>query len=156
MVSLSNIGGNLTDTEFEIGGTRFFISKLSAVAGFDLLEMVRHEIGKSGVLGKEISDTTAAADTNAMWLQMVLSLDPSFVAYVRKILFKRVAFSNRLAVDPQSLSGSEDMAFGGLEPVAIYEVLVRALAVNFTASLESAVSKFQNVSLGSIPSAPSE
>ena len=155
MVSLSNIKRELTDTEFEIGGTRFVISKLSAVAGFDLLEMIRHKIGKSDVLGKEISDTTAA-DTNAMWLQMVLSLDPSFVAYVRKILFERVAFSNRLAVDALLLAGSEDIAFGGLEPVAIYEVLVRALAVKFTASLESVVSKFQNVSLGSIPSAPSE
>ena len=89
-------------------------------------------------------------------LQMVLSLNPSFVTYVRKILFERVAFSNRLALDPMPLAGSEDMAFGGLEPVAIYEVLARALAVNFTASWQYAVSKFQNVSLGSIPSAPSE
>ena len=153
MVSLSNIGGNLTDTEFEIGGTRFFISKLPAMAGFDLLEVIRHEIGKSGVLGKELSDTTAA-DTNAMWLQMVLSLDPSFVAYVRKILFEKVAFSNRLAVNPLPLAGAEDMAFGGLEPVAIYEVLGRALAVNFTASLESAVSKFNGLDLDSTPSAP--
>ena len=150
MVSLSNIKGKLTDTEFEIGGTRFFVAKLSAVAGFDLLEVIRHEIGKSGVLGKEISDTTAA-DTNAMWLQMVLSLDPAFVAYIRKILFEKVEFSNHLSAR-QPLAGVEDTAFLDLEPVAIYEVLVRALTVNFTASLESVVSKFQNVDLGSIPS----
>ena len=153
MVSLSNIKGKLTDTEFEIGETRFFISKLPAMAGFDLLEVIRHELGKSTSL--RVPDATSEAAGGSL-LQMVLSLDPSFVAYVRKILFERVAFSNRLAVDPQSLSGSEDMAFGGLEPVAIYEVLARALAVNFTESWQYAVSKFHNVSLGSIPSAPSE
>ena len=153
MVSLSNISGNLTDTEFEIGGTRFFISKLSAVAGFDLLEVIRHELGKSTSL--RVPDAMSEGAVGSL-LQMVLSLDPSFVAYIRKILFERVAFSNRLALDPLPLAGSEDMAFGGLEPVAIYEVLARALAVNFTGSWQYAVSKFQNVSLGSIPSTPSE
>lgn len=153
MVSLNNIGGKLTDTEFEIGGTRFFISKLPAMAGFDLLEVIRHEIGKSTSL--RVPDRTTENAVGSL-LQMVLSLDPSFVAYVRKILFEKVAFSNRLVVDPLPLSGSEDMAFAGLEPVAIYEVLARCLAVNFTESWEYAVSKFQSVSLGSIPSAPSE
>ena len=153
MVSLSNIGGNLTDTEFAIGGTRFFISKLPAMAGFDLLEVIGHELGKSTSL--RVPDATSEGAVGSL-LQMVLSPDPSFVAYVRKILFERVAFSNRLALDPMRLAGSEDMAFGGLEPVAIYEVLARALAVKFTESWQYAVSKFQNVSLGSIPSAPSE
>ena len=153
MVSLSNIGGNLTDTEFEIGGTRFFISKLPAVAGFDLMEVIRHEIGKSTSL--RAPDATSEGAGGSL-LQMVLSLDPSFVAYVRKILFEKVTFSNRLAVNTQKLAGAEDTAFGGLEPAAIYEVLTRALAVNFTASWEYAVSKLGGVSLGSIPSAPSE
>ncbi len=152
MVSLSNISRNLTDTEFEIGGTRFFISKLSAVAGFDLLEVIRHELGKS---------TSLRVPMQCPRSRGLLAPDGPFPGPVLRglrseILFERVAFSNRLAVDPQSLSGSEDMAFGGLEPVAIYEVLARALAVNFTGSWQYAVSKFQNVSLGSIPSTPSE
>lgn len=155
MVSLSNIGGKLTDTEFEIGGTRFFVAKLPATAGFDLLEVIRHEIGKSGALGKSIPDAASEGSMISV-VQMALSLDPAFVAYVRKVLFEKVTFATRLAVDPQRLAGAEDMAFGGLEPVAIYEVMARALAVNFTASWESVASKFQNVSLGSIQSAPSE
>ena len=80
MVSLSNIKGSLTDTEFEIGGTRFFISKLSAVAGFDLLETIRHELGKSTSL--RVPDATSEGAEGSL-LQMVLSLNPSFVAYVR-------------------------------------------------------------------------
>ena len=152
MASLNGIVGNLTDTEFQIGGTRFFVAKLPAMAAFDLLEVIRHELGKSTSL--RLPDATSEGAVGSL-LQMVLSLDPSFVAYARKILFEKVEFSNHLSAR-QPLAGVEDTAFLDLEPVAIYEVLARALAVNFTASLESVVSKFQNVSLGSIPSAPSE
>ncbi len=153
MVSLNGLGEKLTDTQFEIGGTRFIISKLPAVAAFDLLEVIRHEVGKSA--SRNVLDSPSEGSIGAL-LQMVLSLDPSFVAYIRKILFEKVSYSNRLAEDPQRLAGSEDMAFNGLEPVAIYEVLARALAVNFTESWQYAVSKFQNANLGSIQSAPPE
>ena len=152
MASLNSIVGNLTDTEFQIGGTRFFVAKLPAMAAFDLLEVIRHELGKSTSL--RVPDATSEGAVGSL-LQMVLSLDPSFVAYVRKILFEKVEFSNHLSAR-QPLAGVEDTAFLDLEPVAIYEVLARALAVNFTESWQYAVSKFQNVSLGSIPSAPSE
>ena len=50
MVTLNGIGGDLTKTEFEIGGTRFAVAKLPAMAGFDLLEAIRHELGKSQAL----------------------------------------------------------------------------------------------------------
>ena len=50
MVTLNGTGGDLTKTEFEIGGTRFAVAKLPAMAGFDLLEAIRHELGKSQAL----------------------------------------------------------------------------------------------------------
>ena len=153
MVSLNGLGEELTTTEFEIGGTRFFIAKLPAMAAFDLLELIRHQVGKSAALA--VPEGSEDESVGAL-LKMVLSLDPAFVARVRQRLFEKVSFSNERVSTPLKLAGAEDMAFDGLEPVAVYEVLLRCLAVNFTASLRAGVSKFGDAGLTSSPSAPSE
>ena len=70
MASLNGIVGNLTDTEFQIGGTRFFVAKLPAMAAFDLLEVIRHELGKSTSL--RLPDATSEGAVGSL-LQMVLS-----------------------------------------------------------------------------------
>ena len=144
---------SLTDTEFEIDGTRFFVAKLPAMAAFFLLEQIRHELGKSQALtipeGAEEQTITAL-------LKMVLSLDPAFVRLVRLKLFEKVSFSNARVTTPQPLAGAEDTAFDGLEPVAVYEVLLRCLAVNFLGSLRGLVSKLGDANLDSSLSALSE
>ncbi len=139
----------LTETEFEIDGTRFFIAKLPAMAAYDLMELIRHELGKSQALVMPEGGEDA---TVSGLLRVVLSLDPSFVKMVRRKLFERVSFANARATKPQQLAGAEDMAFDGLEPVAVYEVLVRCLAVNFTPSLRALGSRFGDVDLSSSPS----
>ena len=146
MVTLNGIGDQLTATEFEIDGTRFFIAKLPAMGAFALLEMIRHELGRAPALS--MPEATSGADTMSL-LKIVLSLDPAFVRRVRSTLFEKVSFSNARAVDPQPLAGSEDMAFDGLEPVAVYETLLRCLAVNFTESLRAIASRFPDVDLSS-------
>ena len=137
----------LTDTDIEIDGTRFFIAKLPAMAAFDLMELMRHELGKSqsGAVSNDGSDAMLPGLIN-----MVMSLDPAFVSQVRRKLFERVSFSNQRAPTPQQLAGAEDMAFDGLEPVAVYEVLVRSLAVNFTPSLRALGSRLGDADLSSI------
>ena len=143
----------LTKTEFEIGRTRFFIAKLPAIAAFDLLELIRHEVGKSAdLVVPEGSENKRVATL----LPLMLSLDPAFVKRVRTTLFEKVSYSNDRVPTPQKLAGAEDMAFDGSEAVAVYEVLLRCLAVNFTASLRAVGSKFVDASLTSSPSAPSE
>ncbi len=153
MVSLNGLGEELTATEFEIEGTRFFVGKLPAMAAFDLLEQVRHELGKS----QSLAVPGGGEDTGVLSiLKVVLSLDPVFVKRVRTTLFEKVSFANARAASPQPLAGAEDVAFHGLPVAAIYEVLARALAVNFTESWEYAVSKLRDASLDSSPSGPSE
>ena len=132
---LNGIGGDLTKAEFEIGGTRFAVSKLPAMAAFDLLEAIRHELGKSQALSLPTKALNEDDRSIAAFLKVVLSLDPAFVRQVRQKLFEKVAFSNTRVPTPQQLAGAEEMAFDGLEPIAIYEVLLRSAAVNFTPSL---------------------
>ena len=156
MVSLNGIGGDLTKTEFEIGDTRFFIAKLPAMAGFDLLEAIRHELGKSQALSLPTEVLKEDDRSIATFLKIVLSLDPAFVRKVRSALFEKVSFSNSRVPAPQQLAGAEEIAFDGLEPIAIYEVLLRSAAVNFTPSLDALVSRLRDAPLVSSPSEPSE
>ena len=153
MLSLNGLGEELTATEFEIGRTRFFIATLPAIGAFDLLELIRHEVGKSADLAvpEGSEDEKVAA-----LLKLALSLDPAFVKRVRTTLFEKVSFSNDRVPTPQKVAGAEDMAFDGSDAVAVYEVLLRCLAVNFTASLRAVVSKFGDADLTSSPSTPSE
>ena len=153
MVSLNGVDGPSPDPELVIDGTRFVVGKLPAMAAFDLMEQIRRELGKlSGVVAQ--GETGDAVVGNV--LQLVLSLEPSFVAQVRRKLFEKVSFSNQHAPAPQQLAGAEDMAFDGLEPVAVYEVLLRCLQVNFTASLRALVSRFKDVSQATSPPIPSD
>ena len=132
-----NLSEGLSAAEFEIGGARFKVSKLPAMAAFNLLEQIRREVGRSTSEIKASEDPDA---TVGSMLQVVLSLEPAFVDQVRRKLFENVVFSNERAVTPQPLGGAEDLAFEGLEPVAVYEVLARSLSVNFSASLRAAAS----------------
>ena len=153
MVSLNDMGEKLMADEFSIGETRFFVAKLPAMAAFDLLESIRHELSKSADMS--LSEVGAAKTIGSL-IKVVLSLNPAFVARVRRKLFEKVSFSNERMVSPQALAGAEDAAFSGLEPMLVYEVLIRCLAINFTASWQYAVSKFKDVDLTSIQSDLSE
>ena len=92
MVSLNGIGGDLTKTEFEIGDTRFFIAKLPAMAGFDLLEAIRHELGKSQALSLPTEVLNEGDRSIAAFLKIVLSLDPAFVRQVRSEAIREGGF----------------------------------------------------------------
>ena len=126
-----------TEPECQIGETRFFIDKLGAMEAWRILERIRHELSRTPL---ELTDTT---DVGVL-VRAILALDPVFIERLRRDLFEHVRFVNTKALSPQPLAGAEDMAFEGegVEPVAVYEVLVRSLAVNFTASFGAVVSQF--------------
>ena len=115
-----------TEPEATIDGTRFFFGKLPAMRGFEVLEQIRVEIGD-----KADEELTAGIES---LLKALLSLSRGFVETLRRELFKAVRYSNARAQTPQVLAGAEDTAFDGLEPIAVYEVLGRSLAVNFSDS----------------------
>ena len=118
------------DLEFQIGDTHFKIIKLYAMASYKLFEKIRVAASEklagidfSGGFGQQQAMTA------------LMSLPPQFVEDLRVELFASILFRNRNdAKTFQKLGGAEDMAFQGLEPVAVYEVLLRSLAVNFSPS----------------------
>ena len=150
---------DLNERQFEVDGTFFTVNPLPAMAGFSLLEDVRRNLGDSlDVSGmretlsidtdtaKDTYTTAAAGDAStqvkasgaAAMARTLMRLDPVFVERVRSTLFEHVTFKNETAVTPQMLHGAEDMAFQS--PFAVYEVLVRCLAVNFTTRIPASVS----------------
>ena len=140
MFDIDNPGG-LLEAECEIGDTRFMLDKMGAMEAWRVLEVIRKEI--SNVAGLPITDLMTqlrgadmddAIRIGAKVAMAVMGLPVPFVEGLRKTLFKHVRFTGNGAKTPQVLAGAEDMAFNGLEPVAIYEVLVRSLAVNFSPS----------------------
>ena len=67
------------------------------------------------------------------YILALLSLDREFVNDVRDAMFKYVTFHVPGATkNEQTLAGAEEIAFGSLSGVDVYEILARALAVNFT------------------------
>ena len=72
---------------------------------------------------------------------LILSVDPVGLENVRKYLFAEITFTNANAKTAMPLAGNEGLALSGLEPVAVYEILMRALAVNFTESFSAILSR---------------
>ena len=116
-----------TELDFQIGKTSFTITKMGAMSAWRLLEQIREKLGQT-----ELDSYTGESQG---FLQTVIGLDSSFVDRIREELFGYVYFTNDSARTQQKVVGAEDMAFMGLEPSAIYEVLLRSLAVNFMPSL---------------------
>ena len=159
-----NIAEELSVSQFEIGQVRFNVQKLPAMAAWALMEQIRRELGRTSAEVVALGNTAASNDdeeeaTGLTWgtvIQMVLSLEPVFVDGVRKKLFERVEFQrDDTARTPQKLAAAEDMAFEDVEPLAVYEVLLRCLVVNFSPSLRALGSRFGVLGRTSIPSSPS-
>ncbi len=126
-----------TQTEFTIGDVSFRINKLNALKGFKLFESIRKQVASS--LNVEESGSPTKDFVKAM-----LSLEPVYIEKLRCEIFNHIDFIGNNAETYTKLKGAEDMAFQNLEPIHIYEVLGRALTVNFTESVLGLVSKFQS------------
>lgn len=122
----------LDEREAKLGNTRFYFDKMGAVEGFRVFEMIRAEMANTKIEGTGVQDGD--------FMRIVAALDPDFVERLRERLFNHVRFTTPNN-SPIKLAGAEDMAFDGLEPVHIYEVLARALAVNFIASFRELSSR---------------
>ena len=127
----------LKDSEFEIEKVKFQIKKLSPIAGFHLFEKIRYELSVN-------ADTAEAQpDSPLLFFKAVLTLEPDVIEDIRNILFKNISFrGNGVETGWMDLDGSEEMAFQNMEPVHIYELLIRSLSVNFTGSFHAIASKF--------------
>ena len=110
------------------GETTFTIAKMPATKGWDTLEEIREAAGGQISLG--------AGGIGGAMQSVVSALPKPFARQLRTTMFGHVTFRNHLAKDPLTLAGEEEMAFDAIEaePLAIYEIFMRSLALNFTDS----------------------
>lgn len=123
------------DTEFSVADTKFNIAKMPPMEGFKLVEEIRvNLVFASGKMA--VGDGTEASNAT-LFIKSILGLDPKFVKKIMDSLFGYVEFSGGASGVEQGwakLKGLEDSAFINFEVIQIYEVLVRALYVNFSGS----------------------
>ncbi len=121
------------DRTFKIGDVTFNLQKIPPLDGFEICELFRVAVSRPEVLmqlAKDSDSDEQAAKRVVMGLLMSVSRE--HVKQLRGEMFKYVTFTTLEQKQPLPLEGVEDMAFGALDPLAIYEVLGRAIAVNFT------------------------
>ena len=126
----------LTERERQIGPTRFVFQKIPALEGFRIIEAIRHQL--AGVIDwPSVPAAVGGGGENiAILFRALMSLPPEFTERLRTTLFRHVLYSTP-DVSQQPLHGAGDTAFETLEPIHVYEVMLRVLAVNFTDSFQS-------------------
>ena len=134
MSGIESLG--LTDREFKLGDTTFRIEKLLPEPAFDLAEIIRSNAvnlwGKQGTGQMTLADLIAA----------LMALDPTVVKQIQRIIYNEATFANpRTQMQFMTLPGKEGMAFGALEIIHHYEVLIRGLAINFMPSWDALSSR---------------
>jgi len=134
------------DTKFKIKGTKFSIEKLPPMSGFRVAEEIRVNIVEAGDKFdvKEGSDTENAT----LFFKAILGLSPDFIDGLMSKMFECIQYTGKDTGQEkgwQILSGSEDSAFVNFEVINIYEVLWRALFVNFSGSFSEISLAFPGV-----------
>jgi len=121
--------------------TYFRIKKLLAMEAFHVMEILRPvaiEVAGSVAVGDE---EDSASQTVQLFSAVAQMLDIELLDKVRNILFKHVQYS-RNGKNYIVLRGREDEAFYKLDPLHVYEVLIRAFVVNFTNTFSVFQSRF--------------
>lgn len=121
------------DRTFEIDKVKFELQVIPPLAGWDICELFREAVGRPEVLlsvtqdGKDGKDKIKRAIAG-----LLLCMSRQHVKALRDAIFEYVTFKRPEQPKPMTLAGVEDMAFEGMDPFAVYEVLGRAFHVNFT------------------------
>ena len=127
----------LESPNFRLRDTHFEIRKLLAPEALEVLEAVRE-----GLKGELQINTGSVELALASFVRPILGLPRSTVAEIRTRIFAQVYFRNKTAKTLRRVGDDVGHAFDGLEPFHIYEVLGRALIVNFRGSFADATSRF--------------
>lgn len=134
------------DTEFSVGDIKFNISKIPPMAGFRLAEDIRVNL----VFASDKFDAGDGTESHSatLFIKSILGLDPAFIQKLMNSLFEYVEYSggdSGVEKGWAKLKGLEDSAFQNFEVIQIYEVLVRALYVNFSGSFSGMLSNFPEI-----------
>ena len=137
--AIERAAGKFGERKVQLGDTYFKINKLLPLDAFKLLEEMRAMIGRSLPI---VGAVPHGSDPAVYIASVLLALTPADMETVRRKLFSEVRFRNRMQKSWGVLEdeGKEGMAFSGLGPIQIYEMIARAFAVNFMQSWDDFVS----------------
>ena len=127
----------LAEPEFSLGQMNFIVTKLGSFAGWRITEELRAQFVQLA--------QTLPPGIGLGFEQALFSLPTTYVDRLRDQMFGTTQFSETGNPPWEKLAGAEDKAFKYLEPFHIYEVLMRAFAVNFLASLDASESLMERL-----------
>lgn len=140
------------DIPDRLGGTvTFTFKKMMPLDAWKLFDAMRPSI--AGVLGKFPEDLKAPGAAGQV-AAAIGEFPPMVLEAIRSELFKFVKYQSATTQSPNTLFGDENSAFQNLEPVIIYEVIVRAFLVNFFESFLALESRFPIVAELRQPNSP--
>ena len=125
-----------------INGVEFQFRKLLAMDAYDVLEDIRVSVNGQ-VIATAMASMDAGGGVTPQKIGMALAALPRVIgktelARIRAKMFTCVDFriqsSKRDSMAPiiSDITNDEPKAFGAAGPIAVYQVLARSLAVNFT------------------------
>lgn len=129
------------------GNTIFYIHKLPALTGFRVLESLREQLGetmaKVDIGNDQNNNQQAGTEIIKSFILAVAKLPATYVENtLMPALFEHVKYETKdKSIVGLKLLGSEESAFSGLEPIVVYELILRALCVNFYQSFAGMISK---------------
>lgn len=129
------------DRQFKIKDVEFTLQRIPPLSGWDITELFREAIARSGGLATELPEGDAKAHAKAL-IKILVGLKREDVKALRDELFQFVTFKVPDQPKQLNLAGVEDMAFEKIGPMAIYEVIGRAFYVNFTECFEEMLDRF--------------
>jgi len=129
---IERISKSWKQDKFTIGETHFRVRKLLAEEAFEVFEIMRVGFFGSAIDGVDVSGKDLKFSDI---LIAAMRLPRPVVREIREGLFREVWFTNQATQTPTVVRGNEGMAFMDLDFTAIYEVLMRAIAINFGESL---------------------
>ena len=168
----------LNADQFTVENTTFHINKLPAFTQFELFEEIRwHLANKTSVLALLFSSDEPAAnpvansagdddaavaeidtDDGMDIVEEVMKLEPSFVSFLSSELFKGIMFTKKGQMNEHQFltPEMEEFAFENVDFIYRYELIARALSVNFTVSLQLLVSRIEIFGAASQTGSPSK
>ena len=120
--------GPLTDRHVTIEDVTFDIRTMMAMEGYNFLETIRPALSSLSIESDLMDSDVSLA---AMAANLLGALPAATVEQCRLKMFRHVFFTSSAVPTPTQLAGNEETAFKDLNAFHVYEILVRAIAVNF-------------------------
>ncbi len=120
------------DPEFEIAGVQFRIVKANAEEGFPLLELVRSAITDPSSM--RMADSVSEENAYAALMRAIVAVNPEKLAKLREEFFRFVEVRLPQTQQFERLPKVRILVMNIIEAPDNYEILARAILVNFSKS----------------------